>query len=226
MDFIENKISEHKIQGLMMNKELVNAMAKLDRSKVLEIVGEEIDKGTDPLRIIEWLSEGVKIVGEYFEKKEYFLAELITSGDIFENAFQELKPILEKSKVNLQSKGKIVLGTVQGDVHDIGKNIVKTILTASGFSVEDLGVDVQPEKFVEAVKNSDIKILGLSALLTIAIDSVKDITALLEKENLRSKVKIIIGGSAFTEEIANKLEVDAFGKDPQDAVKFCQKFLS
>jgi methylmalonyl-CoA mutase cobalamin-binding domain/chain len=209
-----------------MNKELVNAMAELDRSKVLGIVGEEIGKGTDPLEIIDCLSEGVKIVGEFFEKKEYFLAELITSGDIFENAFQELKPILEKSNVNLQTRGKIVLGTVQGDVHDIGKNIVKTILTASGFSVDDLGVDVQPEKFIEAVKNPDIKILGLSALLTIAIDSAKDIIALLERENLRDKVKILIGGSAFTEEIANKLGVDAYGKDPHEAVMICQKFLT
>jgi methylmalonyl-CoA mutase cobalamin-binding domain/chain len=209
-----------------MNKGLVNAMAELDRTTVLNIVREEISIGTDPLRIIDWLSEGVKIVGEYFEKKEYFLAELITSGDIFENAFQELKPVLEKSDLILQSKGKIVIGTVQGDVHDIGKNIVKTILIASGFSVEDLGVDVQPEKFIEAVKQSDFKILGLSALLTIAIDSVKDIIKLLERENLRNKVRIIIGGSAFTEEIANKLGVDAFGKDPQEAVKICQKFLS
>jgi len=208
-----------------MNKELVNAMADLNRTKVLEIVREEIGIGTDPLRIIDWLSEGVKIVGENFEKKEYFLAELITGGDIFDNAFQELKPILEKRDLVPQSKGKIVLGTVQGDVHDIGKNIVKTILTASGFSVEDLGVDVQPEKFIEAVKQPEIKILGLSALLTIAIDSVKNIITLLEEENLRSKVKIIVGGSAFTEEIANKLGVDAFGKDPQEAVKICQKFI-
>ncbi|MFX1281922.1 MAG: B12-binding domain-containing protein [Promethearchaeota archaeon] len=208
-----------------MNKELVNAMVELDRSKVLEIMREELEKGTDPLSIIDWLSQGVKIVGEYFEKKEYFLAELITSGDIFENAFQELKPILEKSEISLQTKGKIVIGTVQGDVHDIGKNIVKTLLMASGFSVVDLGVDVQPEKFIEAVKQPETKILGLSALLTIAIDSVKDVIALLERENLRNKVKIIIGGSAFTEEIANKLGVDAFGKDPQAAIKICQKFM-
>jgi methylmalonyl-CoA mutase cobalamin-binding domain/chain len=208
-----------------MNKDLVNAMADLDRNKVLEIVRGEIASETDPLIIIEWLSEGVKIVGELFEKKEYFLAELITSGDIFENAFFELKTLLEKNSVISQSKGKIVLGTVQGDVHDIGKNIVKTILVASGFSVEDLGVDVSPEKFVEAVKRSETKIMALSALLTIAIDSVEDIIQLLEKEKLRSKVKIIIGGSAFTEDIAKKLKVDAFGRDPQEAVKICQKFL-
>jgi methylmalonyl-CoA mutase cobalamin-binding domain/chain len=208
-----------------MNKELVNAMADLDRTKVLEIVREDIEKGIDPLIIIDGLSKGVEIVGELFEKKEYFLAELITSGDIFENAFQKLKPILEKKDLILQSKGKIVIGTVQGDVHDIGKNIVKTLLIASGFSVEDLGVDVQPEKFIEAVKQPEIKILGLSALLTVAIDSVKDIIKLLERENLRSKVRVIVGGSAFTEEIANKLGVDAFGKDPQEAVKICQKFI-
>jgi len=208
-----------------MNKELVTAMADLDRSKVLEIVSYEIGKKTDPLKIIDCLSEGVELVGRYFEKKEYFLAELITGGDIFENAFQKLKPILEKSDLILQSKGKIVIGTVQGDVHDIGKNIVKTLLTASGFSVEDLGVDVKPEKFIEAVKQPEIKILALSALLTLAIDSVKDIIRLLERENLRRKVRVIIGGSAFTEEIAYKLGVDAFGKDPQEAVRICQKFI-
>jgi methylmalonyl-CoA mutase cobalamin-binding domain/chain len=208
-----------------MNKELVNAMADLDRTKVLEIVKEQIKKETDPLKIIESLSEGVKIVGDYFEKKEYFLAELITGGDIFENAFQELKPILEKSNTTVQSKGKIVIGTVQGDVHDIGKNIVKTMLHATGFSVEDLGVDVPPEKFIDAVKQPDIKILGLSALLTIAIDSVKEIISLLEKENLRDKIKIIVGGSAFTEVVAEKLNVDAYGKDPQEAINFCKKFF-
>ena len=208
-----------------MNEELVSAMADLDRTKVLEVVRNEIEKGTDPLKIIDGLSKGVEIVGQYFEKKEYFLAELITSGDIFENAFQKLKPILEKSDIVLQTKGKIVIGTVKGDIHDIGKNIVKTILIASGFSVEDLGVDVQPEKFIEAVKQSEIKILGLSALLTVAIDSVKDIIKLLERENLRSKVKVIVGGAAFTEKIASTLGVDAFGKDPQEAVRICQKFI-
>lgn len=208
-----------------MNNELIHAMVDLNRAKVLEIVREEIKNGTDPLQIIESLSEGVKLVGEYFEKKEYFLAELITGGDIFENAFQELKPIMDKDNITAQSKGKIVLGTVQGDVHDIGKNIVKTILIASGFSVEDLGVDVPPEKFLEAVKQPNVSILGLSALLTIAIDSVIDVINLIEKENLRSKVKIIVGGSAFTDDIANKLDIDAYGKDPQEAVNICLKFL-
>jgi methylmalonyl-CoA mutase cobalamin-binding domain/chain len=189
-------------------------------------VNDEIEKGTDPLKIIEWLSEGVKIVGDYFEKKEYFLAELITGGDIFENAFQELKPLLEKSGTSFQSKGKIVIGTVQGDVHDIGKNIVKTILMASGFSIEDLGVDVPPEKFIEAIKQPEVSILGLSALLTIAIDSVMELINLIKKENLRSKVKIIVGGSAFNEDVVKNLDVDAYGKDPQEAVNICQKFLN
>jgi len=208
-----------------MNNELVNAMADLNRAKVLEIVREEIKNGTDPLQIIESLSEGVKVVGELFERKEYFLAELITGGDIFSNAFQELKPIMDKDNITAQSKGKIVLGTVQGDVHDIGKNIVKTILIASGFSVEDLGVDVPPERFLEAVKQPNVTILGLSALLTIAIDSVIDVIKLLEVENVRNKVKIIVGGSAFTDDIANKLDIDAYGKDPQEAVNICLKFL-
>lgn len=208
-----------------MSDELVNAMVDLQRSKVFEIVRNEIEKDTDPLKIIEWLSQGLKKVGEYFDKKEYFLAELITGGDIFETVYQEIKPVLEKKNVNPQIKGKIILGTVQGDVHDIGKNIVKTILTVSGFHVEDLGVDVPPEKFIDAIKQNEAKILALSALLTIAIDSVEEIIKLLRKEDLRDKVKIIVGGSAFSEEIVKNLDVDAFGIDPLDALKKCQQFL-
>lgn len=208
-----------------MSNELVNAMADLERNKVYEIVRNEIEKNTDPLKIIEWLSQGLKKVGEYFDKKEYFLAELITGGDIFESIYQEIKPILKKKNVNAQIKGKIVLGTVQGDVHDIGKNIVKTILTVSGFHVEDLGVDVPPERFIEALKQTESKVLALSALLTIAIDSVEEIIKLLRKEGLRDKVKIIVGGSAFSKELVKNLDVDAFGIDPMDALKKCQQFL-
>jgi len=208
-----------------MSNELVNAMADLERNKVYEIVRNEIEKNTDPLKIIEWLSQGLKKIGEYFDKKEYFLAELITGGDIFESIYQEIKPILKKKNVNAQIKGKIVLGTVQGDVHDIGKNIVKTILTVSGFHVEDLGVDVPPERFIEALKQTESKVLALSALLTIAIDSVEEIIKLLRKEGLRDKVKIIVGGSAFSKELVKNLDVDAFGIDPMDALKKCQQFL-
>jgi len=208
-----------------MSNELVNAMADLERNKVYEIVRNEIEKNTDPLKIIEWLSQGLKKIGEYFDKKEYFLAELITGGDIFESIYQEIKPILKKKNVNAQIKGKIVLGTVQGDVHDIGKNIVKTILRVSGFHVEDLGVDVPPERFIEALKQTESKVLALSALLTIAIDSVEEIIKLLRKEGLRDKVKIIVGGSAFSKELVKNLDVDAFGIDPMDALKKCQQFL-
>ena len=209
-----------------MNDELINAMGDLQRAKVIELVKKEIEKGTKPLKIIEWLSQGVKIVGDLFEKKEYFLAELITGGDIFQDAFEELKPILEKEDIKTQAKGKIVFGTVKGDIHDIGKNIVITILRASGFYVEDVGVDVPAEKFIESVKQMNADILGLSALLTMAIESVKEIIKLLEKDNLRDKIKIIVGGSAFTENIAEKLGVDAYGKDPQEAVKKCEKLLA
>jgi methylmalonyl-CoA mutase cobalamin-binding domain/chain len=208
-----------------MNDELVIAMADLERDKVFEIVRNELMNDMDPLKIIESLSEGIKIVGERFEQKEYFLAELITGGDIFETIFQEIKPALEKRKADPKTKGIIVIGTVKGDVHDIGKNIVKTILMASGFHVKDLGVDVPAEKFVESVQNQNVKILGLSALLTIAIDSVEELIEILKKENLRDNIKIIIGGSAFNENIAKNLDVDAFGNDPMEAVKFCQKYI-
>ena len=208
-----------------MNNELIKAMAELNRVKIFKIVREEIKKDTDPLKIIDWLSQGLQIVGDFFERKEYFLAELVTGGDIFNSIFQEIKPILDKKNIDTQVKGKIVIGTVQGDIHDIGKNIVITILRASGFDVEDLGVDVPSKKFLEAIKQPKVKILGLSALLTVAVDSVKEVIKLLEEQNLRSKIKIIVGGSAFNENVAKNLGVDAYGKDPMEAVKKCEEFL-
>jgi 5-methyltetrahydrofolate--homocysteine methyltransferase len=210
---------------IIVDGELADAMSKLERSDVLENVKKEIKKGTDPLKIVEQLSQGLKIVGELYDKKEYFLAELITAGDIFQEAFREIKPVLEKKGLKTQVKGKIVIGTVRGDLHDIGKNIVTTMLVSSGFYVEDLGVDVSPERFVEAIRKINTDILAMSALLTIAIDSAKETIQLIEKNKLRSKVKIIVGGAAFTEAIAKKLGVDAYGKDPIEAIKFCQKLL-
>lgn len=208
-----------------MVSELVDAMAKLERDEVLEYLRKEIQKGTDPLEIVEQLSRGLKIVGDLYDKKEYFLAELITAGDIFQEAFQEIKPVLEKKNLKTQTKGKIVIGTVQGDIHDIGKTIVATLLVSSGYYVEDLGVDVPPEKFMEAIKRMDADVLAMSALLTIAIESAKETIQLLEKNNLRNKVKIIVGGAAFNEDIAKKIGADAYGKDALDAIKFCEKIL-
>lgn len=208
-----------------MVSELVDAIAKLERDEVLEYLRKEIQKGTDPLEIVEQLSQGLKIVGDLYDKREYFLAELIAAGDIFQEAFQEIKPILEKKNLKTQSKGKIVIGTVQGDIHDIGKTIVATLLVSSGYYVEDLGVDVPPEKFMEAIKKTDADVLAMSALLTVAIESAKETIQLLEKNNLRNKVKIIVGGAAFNEDIAKKIGADAYGKDALDAIKFCEKIL-
>lgn len=208
-----------------MVSELVDAIAKLERDEVLEYLRKEIQKGTDPLEIVDQLSQGLKIVGDLYDKREYFLAELIAAGDIFQEAFQEIKPILEKKNLKTQSKGKIVIGTVQGDIHDIGKTIVATLLVSSGYYVEDLGVDVPPEKFMEAIKKTDAEVLAMSALLTVAIESAKETIQLLEKNNLRNKVKIIVGGAAFNEDIAKKIGADAYGKDALDAIKFCEKIL-
>ncbi|MGQ9722247.1 MAG: cobalamin B12-binding domain-containing protein [Candidatus Jordarchaeum sp.] len=208
-----------------MADELLDAMANLERSKLLENVKKEIKKGEDPLEIIDRLSQGLKIVGDLYDKKEYFLAELITAGEIFQNAFQEIKPVLEKKGLKTQVKGKIVIGTVRGDLHDIGKNIVITMLVSSGFYVEDLGVDVTPERFIEAIREVNADILGMSALLTVALEAAKETIKLLEKDNLKDKVKVICGGAAFDENTAKKIGADAYAKDPLEAVKICQKFL-
>ncbi|MEM2029087.1 MAG: cobalamin-dependent protein, partial [Candidatus Bathyarchaeia archaeon] len=167
----------------------------------------------DPMGIIEALRSGMDEVGRRFESGEYFISELVMSGEIMKRALEILKPYLKSEG---ESKGKIVLGTIIGDLHDIGKEIIKTLLVSAGFEVHDLGVDVPPEKFVEAAKETGARIIGISALLSTSIVNTAEVIRKLREEGLRDKVKVIVGGAA-----ARPWMVESYGLDAavNDAVK-------
>jgi len=210
----------------MGNKEdLLKAVIELDEDKAYYLVNQAIKDGTSPDEIIEILREGVEVVGEQFSKKEYFLTELVMAGEIFSQSTVLLEPYM---KVNSNKEAKletIVIGTVKGDVHDIGKNIFVTLLKSAGYNVIDLGVDISPEKFVEKVKQNDAKVVAYSGLLTIALNSMSLTTEALKSAGLRDKVKIIIGGLAVDELWMKEAGADAFTDNAFDGIKIINKWF-
>jgi len=205
-------------------EKIKNLMVDLEIDRVKEAVQEALNKNIPPLTIIDKaLSPAMEIIGEKYEKGEYYLAELVVAGDTFKEVMDILKPYLKKQ--TLKKLGKVVIGTVRGDLHEIGKNIVATMLETAGFDVYDLGVDVPPEKFVEKAKEVDADIVALSALLTTTMIEMKNVIDEFKKAGLRDKVKIIVGGAPVTEEYAKKIGADAYGKDAVEAVKICKQLV-
>ena len=206
-------------------KEIIDLFVELEFDEAKEAVKKALDSGIDPIVIIEKaLRPAMEIVGDRFEKGEYFLAELVVAGDLFMEIMDDLlMPVISERRGEVKKLGTVVLGTVRGDLHEIGKNIVATILRAAGFEVIDLGVDVPPEKFIEAVKKYNADILGMSALLTTTMMEMEVVIKELEKAGLRDKVKVIIGGAPITEDFARRIGADAYGRDAVEAVEICKK---
>ena len=196
---------------------LRDSLVDLDSEKVKENVNSALRKGIEPLKIVDSLADGMRMVGERYEAGELFLPELMMAGEIMKEAMAIITPYLERSRV--QRMGKVVLGTVEGDLHDIGKNIVKTMLTSAGFEVVDLGADVSAKRFVESVRKEEPKIVGMSALLTSTMDGMKEVVDELKKERLRKGLKILIGGAPIDEDFARRIGADAYGEDAMDAVR-------
>lgn len=206
----------------MVDSQLMKDLVDLNEIETLDLVRKELQAGTDPMAILEVCRKGMVLVGERFDKGEYFLPELIMAGEIFNETFELLRSELKNS--NYETKGTIVFGTVKGDVHDIGKDIVVVILRGVGYEVHDLGVDVAPEQFVKKIRETGAGILGLSGLVTTAYDSMKETVEALVNAGLRDQVKIMIGGGVMNESVKAHTGADAFGNDPTDALDFCQKF--
>lgn len=198
--------------------ELGKALADLDEATVETQVQALLNRKMMPEEIITMLSAGMAEVGERFRQEEYFLSELIYSGEIFKKAMTILQPLCKASLTGGQSKGSIVIGTVQGDIHDLGKNIVITLLECAGFTVVDIGVDAPPQRFVEAAAESQAPLVGLSMLLTTAFDNARETIAAFTQANLRDKVKIMIGGSVTSEQVRQDLGADFWGMDATAAV--------
>lgn len=180
--------------------------------------------GAEPLKLIEALREAMSVIGERFEKKEYYLSELIMAAEIFNRAVALITPRLEVKESG--GKGAVVIGTVQGDIHYIGKNIVASLLRCEGYAVHDLGEDVKPEAFVEKVKETGAKVVGLSALLTIAFETMKETIDQLKEAGLRDQVKVLVGGAPVDETVAGYCGADAYGKDAAEAVRLVGSYLS
>lgn len=207
-----------------MSKELFDAMINMREKNALRVARESLEKGEDPLKLLESCREAMDLIGNRFEKKEYFLPELVLAGRMLSEITEMAKPRLVED-FQVERIGKVVIGTVQGDIHNIGKNIVTFMLDIHGFEVFDLGVDVSPQRFVDAIEKIQPEVVGLSGLLTLAYSSMKNTVEAIEQAGLRDKVKIMIGGGAMNDEIREFAGADAYGPDAMAAVSFSKRWI-
>jgi methanogenic corrinoid protein MtbC1 len=207
-----------------MSKELVNAIAEMREQEALKLAKEMVESGSDPLAILGAAREAMDIVGRRYEEETYFLPELILAGVMLEQITEMVKPALAKAPKG-ERLGKVVMGTVEGDIHDIGKDIVVFMLDVNGFEVLDLGVDVPPDKFVEAIKDFQPQVVGLSGFLALAFDAMQETVEAIKKAGLRDKVKIMIGGGQISDEVRKYTGADAYGQDAMAGVSLTKKWL-
>lgn len=198
-------------------EEFVNALVDLDETKCIELLKGRIAAKEDPLLILEDIRKATDIVGKRFEEGRYFVSDLMMAGEILSQAMVLLKPVFGEHKI--ESRGTILVGTVGGDVHDIGKNIVSALLEADGFNVVDIGVDQPPEAFVKAIQEHHPVVVSLSGLLTEAIESMRKTVDAIKAAGLRDKVKIIIGGGRCDEEAREHTGADAWADDAAAGIR-------
>ncbi|NLE21295.1 MAG: methionine synthase [Actinobacteria bacterium] len=201
-----------------MSKELTNAIVGMDEAEAMRLVDEMLDAGADPADVLEEAKAAMTVLGEKFECEEAFIPELIMGGEIMKGIADELKPHITGGST-AQKRGTVVLGTVAGDIHDIGKDVVVLMLDVNGYDVHDLGIDVPVEQFVEAVKELKPQVVGLSGLLTLAFDSMKATIDGIAAAGLRDQVKVMIGGSPVDEQVCAYTGADGWGRDAAAAVR-------
>ena len=207
-----------------MAGELVKLLSNLKEKEALEYVEKALGKGTDPMTLLEETKKGMTKVGEKFSSGEYFIPDLVYSGEILKGIVKILEPHLKKGE-EAERRGKVIIGTVAGDIHDIGKDLVVFMLDVNGFDVIDLGIDVPVQKFVDTIKETGSKVLGLSGFLTIAFQSMKDTVEAIQKAGLRDKVKIMVGGGQIDEQVRGFTGADAYGKDAMEAVNLAEEWI-
>lgn len=207
-----------------MTKTLANALADLEEEAVRHTVEDRLKAEEDAFKLIQELRDGMEIVGERYRKGDYFLSELIMSSEIFKDAMSLIEPMV-RTAVPVVALGSVVMGTAQGDIHDIGKNITATLLRTAGFDVFDLGVDVAPQAFVDRIKETGATILGMSALITPSFGPMKEAVDILTREGLRDKVKVIIGGGVTTPTARDYVGADAQTLDAVEGLELCREFV-
>ncbi len=205
---------------------LIEYLADLNEKKALSVIRSRLEDGADPLKIIKECQDGLRRVGERYAKQEYFIAGLVMAGEIFREAMKLLGPVV-RERMSGNVSGSILLGTVQGDIHDIGKDIAGELLMSHGMDVHDLGVNVPPDKFYKEASKLHPDIVGISILLTNSIDSLRETIALLQSnvKNSSSHVPIIIGGCILDDEFCNYVGADYWVNDAMEGVRLCQRLL-
>jgi len=200
-------------------------LEQLDDVGALAEVKSQLAAGTTPEDVLAECKDAMIFIGNEFSEGKMFVSDLMMAADIVESITAEVLPLIKGATGEI-SKGKVVIGTVEGDIHNIGKDIVANMLLVNGFEVIDLGVDVAPDAFISALKDNDAKVLALSCLLVSCYPSIKAMVETLQAEGLRDSIKIIIGGGPIDDYVVEFSGADAFGRDPQDAIKFCEEALA
>jgi methanogenic corrinoid protein MtbC1 len=209
-----------------MSKELIDAIVDMNEEGALKIADRLLEDDAEPLSLLDDCREALGVIGDRFAAGECFVPELILAGEMLRQIGEKVKPLIESAGAGLQKKlGKIVFGTVEGDIHDIAKDIVVFMLEVNGFDVIDLGVDVPAAKFVEAVKESKATVVGLSGFLTLAYDPMKNTVQALKDAGLRDSVKVMIGGGQMDDQVAAYAKADAYGKDAMAAVTLAKGWV-
>ena len=200
-------------------------LADLKEQEALDAVKKALDEGTDPMAILADARAGMKIVGERFGNEQYFIPDLIYSGEILKGIAALVEPHIKDSGADAEKLGKVIIATVAGDIHDIGKDLVVFMLDISGFEVYDLGIDVPAQTIVDKVKETGATVVGLSGFLTLAFDAMKDTIDALSESGLRDNLKIMIGGGQIDDEVKKYTGADAYGKDAMAAVNLAKEWL-
>ena len=207
-----------------MLQKLVGAIADMQEEEALKLVAEMVEDGSEPMAILAAAKEAMDVVGQRYEEGVYFLPELILAGEMLNQIMDLVKPELARLP-KIERRGKVLIGTVEGDIHDIGKNIVTFMLDVNGFEVHDLGVDVPAQKFAQATLEFQPQVVGLSGFLTLAFDAMQETVEAIKEADLRDRVKIMIGGGQINEEVRKYTGADAYGKDALTAVKLAKDWI-
>lgn len=207
-------------------EKLSNLVVEGDTDGVKSIIKDLLESGSDPLKIVEnGLTKGIRIVGERYGRGDLFLTELLLSAETMQDGMKILVPEIQKQKKELKRTGSMVIGTVAGDIHDLGKNIVIALFSANGFDVVDLGVDVPVQKFIDKVKELKPNILGLSALMTTTIPKQHEVINELKSLGLRDDIKVMIGGAATNKVFSNEIGADGYAENAIDAVSIAKQLI-
>jgi methanogenic corrinoid protein MtbC1 len=208
-----------------MFTDIIQAFLALQKQPAMDLIQNKLLRGENPLEILMSCQKGMEEVGRRFETGEFFLSELIYAAEVFKAVSSVLKPKLAGAGGGAQSGGGVVFGTPQGDIHDLGKNIVITVMEASGFQVHDLGVDVPPARFVETLQKTGASILAMSALITTTFKPMKEVVNLLRAHEIRNQVFVLVGGAVTTDLVRREVGADAQTLDPYEGIRMCREFL-